>query len=68
MAKLGDVFAEIALKLFQALTGVISPTLRGALEEGITLLYDRAKSTDTPVDDIFVKVLAALVDVDLPDD
>jgi len=44
----------------------ISPELREQVEALIYSLWKRASSTDNKMDDVAVKILAALVGVDIP--
>lgn len=56
---------NLIVSVLGPLLSLVSPMLKGEIETFIRKLYDTAKESDSPLDDIFVKFLAALLDVDL---
>ena len=48
------------------LVGLLTPTIKGELTSFVQGLFAKAKKTDNPVDDVFVRFLAALLDIELP--
>ena len=57
----------LLLLVLSAVLDQISPEIRKLLEDAIAKLYERAQSTKTKIDDLFVRVLARLLDIDLPE-
>jgi len=58
---------RLALPILPQLLGLITPLLRESLEGGIKDLRTKAKTTDNPIDDILVAVLAGAVGLELDD-
>lgn len=58
---------SLLITVLMGVVRVISPELRELIEKVIKTLYDRALATDNPIDDILVKLIAELLDVDLPE-
>ena len=54
--------ARVLLAVFEK----ISPELREQVEALIYSLWERASSTNNKMDDVAVKIIAALVGVDIP--
>lgn len=53
------------VRILQIIIGVVSPTIRDLLTESVQKLYDKAKETKNNVDDVFVKLLADLLQIDV---
>lgn len=60
----GGLWGLLAMVL-QAIIGIVSPEIRELLTEQVQLLYQRAKDTSNPLDDVLVKALAALLQIEL---
>ena len=58
---------RLALPILPQLLGLITPALRDSLESGIKELQAKAKTTDNPIDDILVAVLAGVLGLELDD-
>ena len=58
---------RLALPILPQLLGLITPLLRESLEGGIKDLRAKAKTTDNPIDDILVAVLAGALGLELDD-
>lgn len=56
---------NLIVSVLGPLVGLITPQLKEAIAAFVRDLANKAKETESPLDDIFVKVLAALLDVDL---
>ncbi|MBW2619128.1 MAG: hypothetical protein JRC92_09660 [Deltaproteobacteria bacterium] len=56
---------RLVLPILPQLLGLITPLLRESLEGGIKDLQAKAKTTDNPIDDILVAVLAGAVGLEL---
>jgi hypothetical protein len=56
---------NLIVSVLGPLISLLTPQIKEALTEFVQNLYDKAQATDNPVDDVFVRFLAALLDVDL---
>jgi len=59
---------SLLISVLMGIISIVSPQLKEVLHNAIVKLHALAKETKTPIDDIFVRLLANLLDVDLPDD
>lgn len=55
---------NVLLKFLPLILGAITGTMRDMLKELVDKLEEYAKTTDNPVDDIFVAFLKALLNID----
>lgn len=58
---------RLALPILPQLLGLITPLLRKSLEDSIKDLRTKAKTTDNPIDDILVALLAGVLGLELDD-
>jgi hypothetical protein len=56
---------NLIVSVLGPLISLLTPQIKDALTEFVQNLYDKAQGTDNPVDDVFVRFLAALLDVEL---
>jgi cobalamin biosynthesis protein CobD/CbiB len=63
--KMPNWIINLIVAVLGPLIGLISPMLKGEIETAIRKLYDKAKESDSPVDDIFIRFLAGLLGVNL---
>ena len=56
---------SIVSKMIVAMLNIASPEIRDDLEGSIAKLYEKAKKTNTPIDDVIVKMIAELLGVEL---
>jgi len=63
--KLPDWILNLIVAVLSPLVSIITPQLKAAIDSFVKDLYAKAKETASPIDDIFVRVLAALLEVDL---
>ena len=65
--KLPSWIIGLIVSVLGPLLGAVTPQLKGSIQDFIVNLYAKARETDSPIDDVFVRFLAALLSVDLPD-
>lgn len=58
---------KILLPLLWKIIPSVTQSLKDELQEFILNLYRKAEATDNPIDDVFVAVLAGILDIELPD-
>lgn len=56
---------KVLLTILANILPIISPELRKMIEEVIVNLYQHAKQTNNPFDDIAIELLAGLLGIDL---
>jgi len=56
---------NLIVSLLGPLLAALTPTLKAALTDSIKDLYVKAQDSSSPLDDIFVRFLAALLDIEL---
>lgn len=44
----------------------ITPLIRDALDDGMFKLLEKARSTENPIDDLFVEFLFNILDIEIP--
>lgn len=59
---------SLLISVLMGIVSIVSPQIKEFLHSMVKKLYALAKESKTPIDDIFVRLLANLLDVDLPDD
>lgn len=59
---------SLLIQVLMGIIAVVSPQIKEVLHDAVTRLYSVCKQTKTPIDDIFVRLLANLLDVELPDE
>jgi uncharacterized membrane protein YqgA involved in biofilm formation len=64
-SKMPHWIINLIVSVLGPLIGLISPMLKAEITEAVKKLYEKAKETDSPIDDIFVRFLAAILDVTL---
>ena len=62
-----DLMLKIAMVLGPVFIEHVTPVLREKIEEYTLRLWEKAKVTPNEWDDLIVKVMAALIMVDLPE-
>jgi hypothetical protein len=60
-----DFWLSLSIKVLSTILDVVTPSLRKVLGDYVQDLYNKAKETENPWDDFFVKLLASLVGVEL---
>lgn len=63
--KLPNWIVGLLATLLGPLMAALTPQLKEGIKDFVVNLYAKAKETSSPIDDIFVRFLAALLDVDL---
>ena len=58
---MNKVIEGLLLNILGSIVNIISPELRAELLKAVASLEAKAKTTATPIDDIFVKVLKVLL-------
>jgi hypothetical protein len=56
---------NLIVSLLGPLLAALTPSLKAALTDAIKHLYLNAHESSSPIDDIFVRFLAALLDIEL---
>ncbi len=64
-SKMPHWIVNLIVSVLGPLISLVSPMLKAEITEAVKKLYDKAKESDTPIDDIFVRFLAAILDVTL---
>jgi hypothetical protein len=64
-SKMPHWIINLIVSVLGPLIGLISPMLKGEIAAAVQKLYEKAKESDSPIDDIFVRFLAAILDVTL---
>lgn len=57
---------QLLVQIFSTILPVITPSLKGALEEFLLELYQKAKETANPWDDFLVKFLLRMLSITVP--
>jgi len=58
---------SLIVSVLGPLLNLITPMLKEQLTSFVVSLYEKAKETSNPIDDIFVRFLAAVLAIDLPE-
>ena len=62
-----DTIVKLLLAILPTLLSIVTPEIREMLEEFILRWWQKAKQTDNAFDDLLVKFIAGLIDLDLPE-
>jgi len=62
------VIARIVSLVLRPLLEIISPLISDLLEDSLGKLLDKARSTENPIDDIFVEFLFKVLDIEIPEE
>ena len=62
------VIARIVSLVLRPLLEIISPMISDLLEDSLGKLLDKARSTENPIDDIFVEFLFKVLDIEIPEE
>lgn len=65
MAVTWTFWERITIAILSAILRAVSPILREALQKAIKELYEKAKQTDNPYDDMFIALLARLLGIEV---
>ena len=65
--KLPGWIIQLIVSLLGPLLAAMTPQLKSMLAAFVADLHEGAKTTDSPIDDIFVRFLAALLEIELPE-
>jgi len=60
--------ARIVSLVLRPLLEIISPMIGDLLEDSLGKLLDKARSTENPIDDIFVEFLFKVLDIEIPEE
>jgi len=60
--------ARIVSLVLRPLLEIISPMISDLLEDSLGKLLDKARSTENPIDDIFVEFLFKVLDIEIPEE
>ncbi len=64
-AKFPSWIVNLLVSLLGPIVGLLTPQLRGLIESTLKDWYAKAKETESPFDDVLVRIIAALLDVPL---
>ena len=64
--KMPGWIVNLIITVLAPLVNLLTPMLKEELTDFVVKLYEKAKGTDNPIDDLFVKFLAGLLEIDLP--
>lgn len=53
--------------ILKPLLNALTPLIRELFEDSLHKLLDKARSTDNPIDDLFVEFLFKILDMSIPD-
>ena len=62
-----DKLKGLLVMVLMGVIGVATPEIKKLLEEFILRLWEKAKATPNPFDNMLVKIIAGILDIDLPD-
>lgn len=65
MAMTWTLWERITIAVLSAILRAVSPILREALQKAMKELYEKAKQTDNPYDDMCISLLARLLGIEL---
>jgi hypothetical protein len=57
---------QMLVQIFSTIMPLITPSLKGALEEFLLELYTKARETPNPWDDFLVKFLLRMLSISVP--
>lgn len=61
-----DTLIKLLLSILPAVLNLVTPEIREMFEDFLLRWWEKAKATDNQFDDLLVKFIAGLTDVDLP--
>lgn len=60
-----SILEKIAIFIFKPLLGIISEPIKKEVEKFVKDMYVKAKNTESPLDDLFIKLVATVLSIDL---